>query len=99
MTKELPSNPILWRTHASVLKKNYLVTERVEKTSNTLVRKYYLGEIEVMEDRVIANISDDGASCDMQTYSQALGSFRGDLGRNIYTITREQYEFLKEIWK
>lgn len=96
---ELPSNNKLWRTHASVLKANYPVIEKVVKTPNTFARKYYMADKEIMEDRMIVNIADDKGSCDIQTYSQALGSFRGDLGNNLYTITREQFEFLKEIWK
>lgn len=93
------SNPRLWRTHGSVLRANYPVTEKVEQTQNTLVRKYSLLGHEVMEDRLIATISGDGNSCDVQTFTQALGSFRGDIGANCYTITREQFEYLKEIWK
>lgn len=93
------SNNKLWRTHASVLKANYPVVEKIEKTANTFVKKYTIEFHEVMEDRMITNISADGNSCDVQIYSQALGSFVGDLGNKLYTITREQFEYLKEIWE
>lgn len=99
LTNPIPTNNKLWRTHGSVLRANYPVTEKVEKTQNTLVRKYLLGEHEIMEDRLIANISADNESCDVQFFSQALGSFRGDLRNQIFTLTREQFEYLKEIWK
>lgn len=99
LTNQIPANYKLWRTHSSVLKATYPVTEKLEKTANTLVKKYFLGGHEVMEDRFIANLSDDKESCDVQFYSQALGSFRGDLRNQIFTLTREQFEYLKEIWK
>jgi len=95
----IPSNNKLWRTHASVLKANYPITEKLEQTANMLVRKYYLGEHEVMEDRLIVQLSADKESCDVQFYSQALGSYRGDLRNQAFTLTREQFEYLKEIWK
>lgn len=106
LTNQTPSNNKLWRTHASVLKDAYvdgggnsIVTETIEKTQNTMVRKYFLEGHEVMEDRLIASISADTNSCDVQFYSQALGSFRGDLRNQNFTLTREQFEYLKEIWK
>lgn len=98
-TVQKPSNPQLWRTHGCVIRANYPVTETVEKTATTLVRKYLLEGHEIMEDRLIANVAADGDSCDAQFFTQALGSFRGDLRTGFFTLTREQFEFLKEIWK
>lgn len=91
------------RTHESVLLANYSVTQKVEsgRTDGGAAplcgwhsRKYMLGDAEVMENRFIVHAWHEKAT--LQTQTNALGSFHET---HSLTITREQYEYLKEIWK
>lgn len=91
------------RTHESALLANYEIEQKVE-TGDTSgggapiagwhTRQYLHHGKEVMEKRLIAGCHKDYAN--LQTQYNALGSFHE---RESITITREQFEFLKELWK
>lgn len=91
------------RTHESVLLANYEITQKVETgdTSGGAApiagwhsRMFLHHGKEVMEHRFIAHCDKEKAS--LQTQTNALMSFHE---HEQITITREQFEFLKQIWK
>lgn len=96
------------RTHESVLKANYTVTESIEKKSigdypngteiYTYVKSYSVDgqKLPLMERRFIIHISADKQSANFKNQCNALGSYHE---QESIEISREQFEYLKEIWK